>query len=583
MKQRLFYFLLAGAVVVTLLIGIGGYNWIVSQSPLQLLRGGGTVEPAAAMFVSKQAPVMVSLVVNPERLEALRQLATRPEERQRSRQELNQLKTSLLGSSGLDYQKDIRPWLGDEITLAVTSVDIDRNAANGQQPGYLMAIATKDAEKSRKFLQLLFSQTLAEQSLVTEQYKGVQLIWEQPATAASTSGLTKPSSEENVPGLSGAVVGDRFVLFANYPKVLREAINNVQALEFSLLDSKQYQQALELLPPQRIGMAFLNLPAVATWLGSQLETPAYNTQVIALELNQQGLLAETTLTATPNRDYPSAPALSQPVAALNYLPAITGFSLSGSDLSHLGSTNLSQLWAEVATELSGSGYDAISRLVNQPLAALQERWGINLEQDIFSWVQGEYALGMLPSAIKATPDWIFVAEKSDAAEPAISHLDAIATSNGFSVTPLPMGEQKIFAWTQLVTAPMSPAEPEQALLTLKAKVQGVHTTVGNYEIFTTSVEAMAAALNASKNGSLLTSPKFQTSLDVIPQPNQGYVYLDWQASREILERQLPILKLLEVAGKPFFSNLRSLTASSYDSEPGLLKGGILFRFNNRSK
>jgi len=83
---------------------------------------------------------MVSLLVNPDRLESF--LAARPGQRRRARQELNQ-KTNLLANTGLDYQRDIQPWLGDEITLAVTTIDIDRDEQNGRQPGSLMALATK--------------------------------------------------------------------------------------------------------------------------------------------------------------------------------------------------------------------------------------------------------------------------------------------------------------------------------------------------------------------------------------------------------------------------------------------------------
>lgn len=561
MKRSSFFSLLVAGVIVLLLTGIGGYYWLVRESPLTLLRGGSQTTPAAAMFVSKQAPVMVSLLVNPDRLEPLQRVVARQGERRRSRTELNQLKTNLLANTGLDYRQDIQPWLDDEITLAVTTVDIDRDSKNGQQPGYLMALATKDADKSREFLQLLFSKrAIAGTELAFEKYKGVQLISEGEA-------------------LSGALVGDRFVLFANHPKVLRDAINNVQAPDLGLTSSSQYQQALTLLPPARIGVTFLNVPNLLSWLGNEPQPQTYQSQIIALELNRQGLLAETALLAAPEQQiYPSAPALSQLVGALQYIPAATGFSISGSDLSHLENTDLNQLWTQSA-QLSGSDYDAISRLVKQPLAALQARWGIDLKKDIFSWVQGEYALGLLPHADQTTPDLIFVAEKSDAAEQGISHLDAIAQQQGLSITPLPLGNQKISAWTQLTTAPASSSEPDRGLITLKAKVNGVHTTVGNYEIFTTSVEAMDEALNATKGGSLVDNPKFKASIDAIPQPNQGYVYLDWTASQGILERQLPVLKLLEVVKLPFFSNLRSLTVSSYGSETGVLKGGVFFRFN----
>lgn len=583
MNQRPFFSSLAAGVVVLLLIGIGGYFWIVSQSPLTLLQGGSKTDPTAAIFVSKQAPVMVSLLVNPEKLESLAQLATRPGDRRRSREQLNQLKTSLLADTDLDYRRDIQPWLGEEITLAVTSEDFDRDQTNGKQPGYLMAVATKNPTKSREFLQLLFSKrAIAGRDLVSEQYKGVNLIFDTQQVGAIPDKAAKKSQSLKLAGqtenyLAGSLVGDRFVLFANHPKVLREAINNVQAPDLNLTSSSQYQQALTLLPSQRIGVAFLNLPNVTQWLGKQSQMLTYTSQIVGLELNRQGLLAQTTFIADPEQEVASpGSTLAQPVKALQYIPNATGLSISGSDLSNSKKTDLNQLWTQITAVLSGSGNDAISRLVTQPLNTLQTSWGIDLAKDIFSWVKGEYALGMLSTADASAPDWIFVAEKSDEAEQGIADLNAIAQDKGLSVTPLSMENQKIYAWTQLTTAPTKASDADRAL-TLKAKVQGVQASVGNYQIFTTSVEAMDAALKAAKNGSVVDNAQFQPSVKAIPKPNQGYVYLDWQESREVLERQVPILKLLEVVGKPFFDNLRSLTISSYGSETHVLKGGIFFR------
>lgn len=560
MMNRRSFFLIVG-VVVLLLTGIGGF-WLVRESPLSL-RGSSQSTPAAAMFVPKQAPVMVSMLVNPNDLESLAQVVS-GSERRKLRAQLRQLKTSLFTNTGLDYQRDIQPWIGDELTLAVTNADIDRDAANGQQPGYLMAIATKNAAKSREFLDLLFSKrAVAGKDLTFEQYQGIKLVSDQPRSISNQQG----AATEN---LAGAVVGDSFVLFANHPKVLRDAINNVQATDLNLATSSQYQQALTLLPSRSIGLSFLNLKGVVAWQNLKPAAQTYNSQIIALELNRKGLLAQTALLAASNQNSP-APTLSQPVEALNYIPDTISLAVSGSDLSHLENTDLNQLWQQ--TIQSGAG-EGVSRLINQPLTELQARWGIDLAKDIFSWVQGEYALGILPR--EGHPDLIFVAQKSDAADQGISHLDAIAQQQGLSTTPLPLENQKVSAWTQLTTVPSS--SNTDTAITLRAKVQGVHTTVGNYEIFTTSVEAMDAALKAPKNGALIDSPKFKASIDPIPTPNAGYVYLDWTASRSMLERQLPILKLLEVAGKPFFNNLRSLTVSSYDKTEAL-KAGIFFQLN----
>jgi hypothetical protein len=559
MNQRSLFSILA-ATIILLLTSISGCT------NNNLLASGSQKTPEAAIFVSKQAPLMVSMLVNPENLDKLAQVLASSQERRKTRSELDRLKTSVLANTSLDYDRDVKPWVGDEITVAITTLDIDRDSQNGQQPGYLMAVATKDAEKSREFLELLFTKrAIAGTELAIEQYSGVKLIGENPRPQLGSSGNSAKTA------LSGAVVGDSFVLFANHPQVLKTAITNVQAPGLNLSSSSKYQQALTQLPAQKIGLAFLNYPSLSSY--KELEPPpqTYESQIVALELNRQGIFAETTLVAAPEKEIlPSPPALPQSVKTLQYLPTSVGLAIVGSDLSKLDGSNLQQLWQQVSPALS------VSTLVKQPLAEIQARWGLNLQSDVFSWVQGEYALGMLPNN-----DWIFVVEKSPTAVQGISQLDAIASTKGLSITPLPLQAQKTSAWTQLTTIPADPKNPDKAAITLKAKVQGLHTTVDNYEIFATSIDAMEQALNASKNGALINDAKFKASVNAIPQPNEGYVYVDWLANQPMLERQLPILKLLEVAGKPFFSNLRSLTISSYDNQENLLKGGILFKLNSK--
>ncbi|MBD2388406.1 DUF3352 domain-containing protein [Cylindrospermum sp. FACHB-282] len=537
-QSSFFGFLVAGAIAL-LLIGITGFYWFFAKSPVNLV--ASTRQPGAAIFVSKLAPVMVSLLANPDRLQALERDG-----------EVSQLKTSLLAKSSIDYKQDIQPWLGQEITLAVTTLDIDRDPENGQQPGYLMALATEKPEKSREFVELLFSQrVLTGANLAVEQYKGVKLIYD---------------NQEN---LAGAVVGDKFVLFANDLRVLRAAINNVQAPDLNLISSSKYQKATQELPKGALAVAFLNLPTVAQWQGLELLEPTYHSLIISLILNPKGLLAETTLLSRSEVVSPSLP-LSQPVGALKYIPASAGLVISGANLRNLGDSNLGKFWRQGTATIYGSEEDALGRLV-QPLVDIQKRWGLNLAPDIFSWVRGEYAIALSPSEGKTTADWVFVVEKSPEVVEAIGHLDAIATANNLNISSLTLGQQKISAWTELTAATQ-----EQSPLTVEAKVKGAHTTLDNYEIFSSNLETMDQILTA-KGNSLIDNPDFQDSIAVIPQPNQGYIYLDWTKSKKLLERQLPILKLVEILGKPLFNNLRSLTVSSYGNETTSLKGGVFFQ------
>ncbi|MBD2447585.1 DUF3352 domain-containing protein [Nostoc sp. FACHB-152] len=537
-QNSFFGFIVAGAIAL-LLIAIAGF-WFSTKSPVNLV--ASTSQPGAAIFVSKLSPVMVSLLTNPDRLQALEREG-----------EISKIKTSLLAKSGIDYQKDVQPWLGNEITLAVTTTDIDRDSSNGKQPGYLMAVATNKQEKSREFIDLLFSKrVLAGGKLDVEEYQGVKVLYDSQ--------------------LSAAVVGDGFVLFANNPSVVKDAINNVQAPDLNLTSSPQYQKATQQLPQVSLGVAFLNLPIIAQWQGLELPEPIYDSEIISLGLNSKGLLAETSFLTALELTPPSSP-LIKPVGALKYIPASAGLAISGADLSNLGDSDLAKLWTQIKTAISGSGTDVISRLV-APLTQVQKTWGINFAQDIFSWVKGEYAIALLPRAEQTLPDWVFVVERTEGVPEAIANLDAIASKSGLSSSNLNLDQQKISAWTQL-TAKQTQAK-DRPSFAIEAKAQGIHTTLDNYEVFTSDLATMNEVL-ISKEKSLINDRNFQNSVAAIPQPNQGYLYLDWAKSQGILERQLPVLKLIEVLGKPFFNNLRSLTVSSYASEINALKGGVFLQ------
>ena len=580
MKLRSFFYALAAGATVLLLLAVGGFFWLTSQSPLNLLQGGAVANPTAAIFVPKQAPLMASLLVNPDRLEAFRQLVARPLNRRRSRAELNQIEDTLLGNKGINYQRDIRPWLGDELTLAVTSLDFDRNQQNAVQPGYLLAVTTKDAQRAREFLQLYYSKqaTPGTADLAFEKYKGVNLVYKRRITQSETS-VNGAKSSQTPETLTSAVVGDRFVLFANHPKVLRDALNNVQAANLSLNDDREYQQMLESLTEPRIGLSFVNLPALAGWISKQ-PIPAgesfegSETLSIALTLNRLGLLAQTALFGAKPSDESVAPALSKPVDALQYIPAQSALAIAGTDLN--------KLWNQLSTDVASD--NALKALFEQSITRLQSLWGIQLPQDIFSWVQGEYALSLLPRPDRNNPDWIFVAQKvpGSTVEESIEHLDDVAKDRGLSVGTLPLGERNVTAWTKLVTAATAVPGKDDRLMKLEAQVHGVHTTVGDYEIFTSSIEAMDEALKGLEN-SLVNTDKFQEAIASLPEQNDGYLYLDWRKSETFIKRQLPVVGVMELLGKPLFDHLRSLSVSSYGIDNAIQRSKLFFRLDNANQ
>jgi hypothetical protein len=72
-------------------------------------------------------------------------------------------------------------------------------------------------------------------------------------------------------------------------------------------------------------------------------------------------------------------------------------------------------------------------------------------------------------------------------------------------------------------------------------------------------------------------PDFKASIEVLPKINDGYFYLNWLTSRNFLNQQFPLFKLVELSAKPFFDNLRSFTISSSDRVGNIQHATVFLR------
>ncbi|MDJ0673967.1 MAG: DUF3352 domain-containing protein [Calothrix sp. MO_167.B42] len=572
MKQRSVFGLIAIGAVALVLIGCAIFYWLLPRSTTNLATNGTMSEPNAAIFIPKQAPVMVSMLINPERLPA-----------SSGKGVVSLLQNSVFTNSGINYQKDIQPWLGEEITLAVTTPDIDRDDENGLQPGYLMALATAQPAKSQEFVDLLFSQrVLAGNQLVVEEYEGVKLFYDHPEPTQSQNQLKQV---ENLPPLASALVGDSFVLFANDPQVLRNAVNNVQAPDVNLLSSDKYQKAIQELPKEPVlATAFINFPTVAQWQGLQLVDPVFDSQMVALKFSNKGLLAQNIILAASDKLLISTP-LTTPTAALQWIPDTAGLVLTGKDLSNLGNTAAAQFWMQLTNTISGSRGGKTSQWV-ESLAYMQNSPKIDLSGDILSWIKGEYALGLLPNKGKKAPDWILVVDKADG-QAGISRLDGIAAASGLSINSFSLDQQKISAWTQIQAATNSQNTQKDKSFNVDAQIRGLHTTLGDYEIFASSIAAMDKIL-ATQGNNFTQNPYFQNGLQIMSDSNQGYAYFDWSTGEAMLKQKLPIIQLFSALGKPFVSKLLpsgnfarvSLIFSSEGSNTEFLKASLFLQLES---
>lgn len=527
--------------------------WFTTQSAISLLKGADRQVPEAAVLVPNDAPLMVSLLTEPDRLQKLRLLRTGLRRRSRVQDEFTAIEQSLLADTDLTYARDIQPWLGDEVTIAITSLDRDREPKNGNQPGYLVALSIDDPDRSREFLDAYWlNKAVSGREIQTEEYNGVQTIYSKRTYRPKELKPRdfNPFAKANAGEWASAIVGSRFVLFANDPEVLRQAINNVQVPDLNLKNTEAYQTALSELTDRRIGLVVANLAA----LDNDDLTTASNlprTVAAAIALDRHGLLLDTLWSDGADRpDVP--PALTMPPRALGYIPHNAAIALTGTDLT--------QRWSQIQAMLANGG--SLTQTISQAVTNAERQWGISLNENIFNWTQGEFALGLLPGEEGNTADWVFVTQTTDAAKAAIATLDELAAARGYTAGAFSLRDQgRVFAWTKLKpTTNLANSGPR---LRLEPDVLGVHGSFEGYEIVASSIAAIDAAFSAPFEGSVRQQEGFATGRSQLGEVNDGYLYLDWAAGKSTLESQFPVLRFVELFGRPVFDRLQSVATSTY--------------------
>ena len=151
-----------------------------------------------------------------------------------------------------------------------------------------------------------------------------------------------------------------------------------------------------------------------------------------------------------------------------------------------------------------------------------------------------------------------------------------------SLGSVPLGDTKITAWTTLQTVPKPRASAQKngtsELMTIQAKVEGVHATVNGYEIFATSLEAMEQAIQAAQ---VPMADERERAIAALAPRNNGYLFVDGSA----LQRSVNTLADGSESFPPDLSQkvkflleyVASATLSNYGSDAQGQHNGVLIQ------
>lgn len=428
-----------------LLIGGGVVTyWLISR------QGRLSVMPVGANVVPQDALMVVSVSTEPDQWERLRSFGT-PRSQAAFDQNLAQFRDRFLTRRGLEFQRDVQPWVGKEVTLAVLSPQAGVTIPSPSQPALpansepmVLVLPIADPVKAKAVLDQSPATKTGQWS--TRKYKGIDI----------RETLGSPDQSASIAALDA-----QLVLVATTSKAIDQAIDTYKGGK-ALSSTPSYGDALGQINTERSwARIYVNIPALVSSSAINSNRPVPSQGLMTQLQQNQGLAATATLEPDGiqfKTVWWLTPDSKQRFEGKNNakmmpsrLPAETLRMASGSDLK--------QFWQEFTQGASSSlvRYIFPQGLLSNPeklRQGIKSAVNLDLEDDLLNWMQGEFSLALIPSAQKSATNsptsLVFMVQSNDrrTAEKTLKQLDDVMASKyTFKVEAARIEGQSVVNWS----------------------------------------------------------------------------------------------------------------------------------------
>ncbi len=508
-----------------LLIGAGSVAyWLLAQRQISSsdLLVGANIIPGDALFA-------VSLTTDPQQWQKLRQFGTKETQTELDKN-LVQLRDRFLTNNGYDFQKDIAPWVGDDVTIAILApttgnkpapkpVTTNENAASDQQ-SMVMVLPVKNPEIAKTILAQ--PKILKQGKLSDRTYQGIAI---------------KQSQGQAGQNFSAALLDGRFLVITDSPKATERAIDAYKN-KTSLVTTGGFAENFpKIANYQPFAQFYVNVPTAAKIAAASPNRPL-PAQVLAQLQNNQGLAGTITLESEGIR-FKGVSWLnpnSQRVLAVENKAGKMQSRIPAETLMMLTGGNLQRLWRDYVLTSQGNPLSPIAP--EQIRGGIKSLTDLDLEKDLLSWMKGEFSLSVIPATPKeGSPNdfragLLFMVQTSDAyggenlrksAEASISQLDEVMKNQyQFQVQPGKVAGQPVVNWVSpygTLTATHGWLDGDVAFLVVGAPIADKIVPKPNYTLAGTF--------------------PFQQTVPTEPNPTNGQFFLD--VERTVKNFPLPTL------------------------------------------
>ena len=467
-----------------LVIGGGGYVYS------KFFSGGEfkelTIEEAAQTLPEKTM-MMTFIDTDPQSWSKLAQFETTP-----TQNLIQELQPKSFKENPINYQEDIQPWLGN----AIFAFFPDKGQVKDETSASLLIIlGIKDRDKALQFIQKIKDKSL--QKISESQYQGIT--------------LSEIVTDDDL-NLTYAIAGNQ-LLISQERTAIESAINakNGQSSLAQKEGSKAiFAEKLNLVNPviqvyftDSSGLMQEAIAASKNISPEQLqEMGQIKSMVMGMGVEDQGLhfqaIAKLEPTVTP------PPLQNNPNKLLSQFPPDTLIFVNGQ--------GISQWWSLFVQQSQKSS--SLQSWLDENRAMVKNMTNLDLDRDIFGWMDGEFALGIITADSGTLGDLgiggILALETSDRIT-ANSTLDTLKTQippflqfQQIDIQGINISEWKTFQ--------------NQSILSYGWR--------NNNLLLVSFGSTLNKMIEIQPNNSLAQSPNFQEMTASLPQQNTGYFYLN---------------------------------------------------------
>ena len=488
--------LLIAAAAVVAAGSVAGYLYFKG------LPGKSSTPLESAKLVPDEALMTAFVTTDSQTWSKLKQFGS-PEAQKLVTQGLQNFQAQMLADSNLNYEKDLKPWVGGVMFAIMPSPE----KAAGAEPNVLMVVGIQNKLKALEFANRLKAQ---EKGKVEEkQYKGI--------TVSNVK-------EENGTNYNTAVLGDHLLL-AFQPEILEDAIDTFKGEpSFASKGDVATGLAKGAGVQNPIAQVYVSdwASVIKQYASSNPEAPQLpattlkqleqvKSVVMGLGVDNEGLRLKADAQMNPQaitQEFKPAPG-----TVVSEFPAETMALVTGH--------KISEYWSQMVAQSKDS--PEIKASVDQVRQSVKDTVNLDADKEIFGWMDGEFGLGVISSNQGILAQFGFgsalVVETGDrkTAESTFNKLGVLVKQNlpFLSIDQRKIGDKEVTEWKI----------PQGTLLG--------HGWLDDNSLFVALGPLVDVIANKPANP-LDSSPSFKAIAGSLPKTNQGYFYLDMDRTMSIV-------------------------------------------------